>query len=655
MSLPDFSAQSELFSTAGLSASLFPEADRYRLFGKVVYPRLAAKRAALEECYCAENGRTALEPVLMLGVSILQELDGVPDRQAVELLHYHAGWNFALNRQLGDPVFHPTSLVNFRHRLEEHDQSALGFTMILDALLEAGLVSRQSRQRLDSTQMFGRVARMSRLDCVRESLRLALQELEPLLQPEERPLFWVVLWERYVDSQTDYRASSEALAGKLAQAGTDAWQLLQWLSEPRQSAFAAQPQRQLLARVFAEQFEIQAGRPATLSKEKLAVTLSRTPAVSETTEAPTAAATVVQPEANQDPIPSATNHAAAHPAAEAPTVAVAAQVVGVAPQAAAASSADTAETRPPGENQTPGQAVDNGPVIQPKDKKELASERVQNPHDPEATYAAKGQGEKKKEHVGYKVQVAETVCEVELAPGEPTRNFITGMVTHPAYEHDETGAQKMEQEQAQMGLEKPPVQYVDAAYVSAQKLAQAQAEGRELIGPALPTRQVDRRFAATDFQVNVEERQAICPAGKTNTQCSRLVEQATGKVSYRFEFGAHCHDCSLRGQCLGQDQRHRSLVVGEHHTLLQSRRQEQQTHAFKVRMKHRNAIEGTQSELVRAHGLRRARYRGLAKVKLQNYFIGAACNVKRWLRREAWKIQQAAASLSAQAVALAIH
>jgi hypothetical protein len=299
--------------------------------------------------------------------------------------------------------------------------------------------------------------------------------------------------------------------------------------------------------------------------------------------------------------------------------------------------------------------VENDPVIQPKDKKELASDRVQNPHDPEATYAVKGRGEKKKEHVGYKVQVAETVCEAELAPGEPTRNFITGMVTHPAYEHDETGAQKMEQEQAQMGLEKPPVQYVDAAYVSAQKLAQAQAEGREIIGPALPSRQVEERFTAADFQVNVEERKAICPAGKTNTQCSRLVEQATGKASYRFEFSTQCHDCLLRGQCLGKDQRHRSLVVGEHHTVLQARRQEQRTPAFQQRMKHRNAIEGTQSELVRAHGLRHARYRGLAKVKLQNYFIGAACNVKRWLRREAWKIQQAMATLAAQAGALANH
>jgi hypothetical protein len=266
---------------------------------------------------------------------------------------------------------------------------------------------------------------------------------------------------------------------------------------------------------------------------------------------------------------------------------------------------------------------------------------VQNPHEPDATYGAKGEGEQKKEHVGYKVQIAETVCEATLTAGEPTRNFIVGIVTHPAYEHDETGAQKMEQEQAQMGLEKPPVQYVDAAYVSAQKLARAQVEGRELIGPALPTRQLAGRFAATDFQVNVEERKAICPAGKINTQCSRLVEQSTGKASYRFEFSTQCHECALRGQCLGKDQRHRSLVVGEHHSVLQARRQEQTTAAFQQRMKHRNAIEGTQSELVRAHGLRHARYRGLPKVKLQNYFIGAACNVKRWIRLEAWKLRQA--------------
>jgi transposase len=552
MSLPAFTTQAELFSTAGLSGCLFGPTDRYRLFALKIYPVLAQVRSQLEGCYCVDNGRVALEPVLLLGVSLLQYLEGVPDRQAVELLRYHAGWNFALNRQVGDDMFHPTTLVNFRQRLLDHDLSRIGFEAVMEALMQAGLVVRQSRQRLDSTQMFGRVSRMSRLDCVRESLRLALEEKAQQLQPEELPGWWPQLWERYVDSQADYRASLETLARKMAQAGADAQQLLGWLATPAAKEFAQGTQATLLARVFGEQFEVVAG-----------------------TEAP-----------------------------------------------------------------------------QPKTKEQLSSQRVQNPHDPDATYAAKGTGEQKKEHVGYKVQVAETVNEAVLAPGEPTGNFISGIVTHAARESDEEGAAKMEQEQRDMGMDKPSVQYVDAAYISTQKLMEAAAEGRELIGPAPgASSKDDKHFGSDHFTVMVEQRKAICPAGQENSQCSRLEEQATGRISYRFEWSTQaCTLCSLRPQCIKAGQKHRTLAVGEHHAILQERRREQKTEPFKERMKHRNAIEGTQSELVRAHGLRRARYRGLPKAKLQNYFSGAACNVKRWLRRAAWQLQNGlAATVSAAA------
>ena len=226
MSLPDFTTQAELFSTARLSSSLFAEKDRYRLFALKVYPALARARDQLEQCYCPENGRVAVEPVLLLGVSILQYLEAMPDRQAVEMLRYHAGWNFALNRQVGDDVFHATTLVNFRQRLLDHDLGALGFETVLQALMDAGLVARKNRQRLDSTQMFGRVSRMNRLDCVREALRLALEELAERLAAGERPVWWPRLWERYVETQTDYRASMETFTRKLVEAGADPQELL---------------------------------------------------------------------------------------------------------------------------------------------------------------------------------------------------------------------------------------------------------------------------------------------------------------------------------------------------------------------------------------------------------------------------------------------
>ena len=540
MSLPSFSTQAALFSTAGLNTELFGPADRYRLFAQKIYPLLAANRPKLEALYCADNGRSAVEPVLLAGVSLMQYLEGVPDREAQELLRYHAGWNFALNRNVGDPGFHPTVLVYFRRRLIEAEQSGLIFRQVLEGLVEAGLVARQSKQRLDSTQVFGRVRRMSWLDCVRESLRLAWQELEKSAAGFGRPVWWAELRERYVESKLDYKADAPSLENKLQEAGQDAARLLDWVKSLSDETIRSGKQVALLQRVFDEQFE---------------------------------------------------------------------RV---------------------------------GPEAKVQHRQVLSSDRVQNPHEPEARYAAKGKGKQKKEHVGYKVQVAETVVEGPLRPGEPTRHFLTGMVTHAAQESDQAGAQKMEAEQAAMGLEKPPTLYVDAAYVSGEKIAQAAAEGRKLMGPAAHSPPNNQgRFTAEEFQIDVEGRQAICPAGKQNTQCSRLEEPASGKVSFRFEWSTHCHDCPLRERCVAADQKHRTLVVGEHHTALQARRAEQKTEAFGQEMKQRNGIEGTQSELVRAHGLRRARSRGLAKVRLQNYFAGAACNAKRWIRRMMWEMKQA--------------
>src|SRR5438552_10832542 len=129
----------------------------------------------------------------------------------------------------------------------------------------------------------------------------------------------------------------------------------------------------------------------------------------------------------------------------------------------------------------------------------------------------------------------------------------------------------------------------------------------------------------------------------SNCHCTRS-PASTSKAAAR---------ATSQSKCLGKNQPHRTVVVGEHHSALQARRQEQQTKPFKERMKHRNGIEGTQSELVRGHGLRRARYRGLPKVRLQNYFIGAACNVKRWLRRQAWEMRQAMAAAAAEAASAA--
>jgi DDE family transposase/acyl-CoA reductase LuxC len=160
------------------------------------------------------------------------------------------------------------------------------------------------------------------------------------------------------------------------------------------------------------------------------------------------------------------------------------------------------------------------------------------------------------------------VADTTLAKGEPTANFITAVVAQPATASDEAGLPLVEQAQAHLGLEQPAEWYLDGAYVSAERLAQAQAEGRQLIGPAQSAPKKEGRFSVEDFQIFVEDRRAVCPAGQTSTQCSRLEQQDGDKVTYRFEFTTHCHNCPLREQCLGKDQRHRTITVGQYHTQL---------------------------------------------------------------------------------------
>lgn len=540
MSLPEFSRQGSLYSIEVLLGGQFPQDDRFRLFAGRVRPLLVKARSALEAAYCRDNGRPGVEPVLLLGVSLLQFMERAPDRQAVEMLKYHLGWKLALGLELEVTAFDSSTLVHFRHRLIEHDQAKLAFDAVLEGLRSAGLVSRRSKQRLDSTHVLGAVARLSLLELLRETTRLALLELDRHADLV-RPTFWAEFWERYVESKVDYRLDDSTLREKQVQAGRDMTLLWAW-AQQQDAAVAQGEQVRLLKRVLDENFQTEEGKPL------------------------------------------------------------------LHPQPATA---------------------------------------VKNPHDPEATWSAKADG--KKQWVGYKAQVAETVPDRPRQMGEPTAAFITAIETQPATASDEAGMQQVLAEQTKSGIDKPSELFVDGAYVSAQLIIDARQEGWELVGPAQEPGSKNKTFKSDAFDVDVERRLAVCPAGKTSSNCSRLEEKATGKVSYRFEWGGQCADCPLKPQCVSPGQGHRTLCVSETHSVLQERRRQQKTEQFSKRMRQRNAIEGTQSELVRGHGLRQARYRGLPKVRLQNYLIGAACNAKRFLARVAWEVRQGVAQLAAPA------
>jgi hypothetical protein len=124
VSLPSFSTQQSLFSVGSLANKLFAPDDRYELFAKRIWHLLVAARPQLAAMYRADNGRAAVEPVLLPGVTLLQFLDRAADRQAMDWLKLHLGWKRALYRDLDDGAPHPTVLVYFRERLLARQQAS---------------------------------------------------------------------------------------------------------------------------------------------------------------------------------------------------------------------------------------------------------------------------------------------------------------------------------------------------------------------------------------------------------------------------------------------------------------------------------------------------------------------------------------------------
>jgi transposase len=259
MSIEHGHLQGSLFGVVSLTGELFDPLDRYRLFREKILPALYARRNELCALYCENNGRPAIEPVIMAGATLLQFMEKMPDVRAAECVRLHLGWKYALDLELGYEGFHPTSLVTFRGRLLEGGAERVGFDALLDGLQAAGLVRKKRRQRLDSTHVLGLVSKMSRLELTRETIRLALEFIQKSGY-HDALANWPLMQERYLDSQIHWgKVSVESLKERFAQAGEDALLLICWLRQ--QPAFLRDSEKALLLeRVFLEQYEL-ADRP----------------------------------------------------------------------------------------------------------------------------------------------------------------------------------------------------------------------------------------------------------------------------------------------------------------------------------------------------------------------------------------------------------
>jgi IS5 family transposase len=496
-----------------------------------VLPALEGRRADLEKMYAPVMGRPETDPVLLAAASVLQVMQRLPDRACSEACLYDARWRLAL----GDiPAFHPTTLVNFRKRLAEDGKARLALDASLEAMREAGYLKTCRAVRIDSTHLLARIADMSRLECARETLRLALVFLSAF----GGAAAWEPWGARYGDRSPEElrKASPAGLAARMAEAGADMREVLAKADALGESVAAASPVA-LLRRVFGEQFEVRDGASA------------------------------------------------------------------------------------------PRRASAAGGVV--------------SPHDPEAQWSTKkavGKGGWQ----GYKAQVCESAQDAARGKGEPTTAVVTAILVQPATACDQGSVPAILAEHRSAlgaGLAPPGEVFVDAGHVSAPALLEAQAGGYALTGPMPAPPHSGERFGSDSFRVDIPGRVATCPAGNASAKCVRTDDATRGPVYY-FEWPEQtCAACPLRERCVSKKNKlaRRTLDVGGDHMLSQARRDLCKTPQYRARMRRRNAVEGTHSELVRGYGLRHCRYKGRAKTDLQAKFAATACNLSRWARRLCWE------------------
>jgi transposase len=274
--------------------------------------------------------------------------------------------------------------------------------------------------------------------------------------------------------------------------------------------------------------------------------------------------------------------------------------------------------------------IDSGPRWRQQDELPPSSQRISSPYDPEARYACK----RSTTWVGYKVHLTET-CD----PEGP--HVITNVQTEEATVNDNEALPRIHQNLQEAEL-LPEQHFVDGGYRESRHLVESQRQyGIELIGPVQSNGRWQQEqgtgFDIGCFTIDWEQHQALCPEGKTSSSWKPGVDGRGHEVITVGFAKNDCRPCPSRPQCTKAKIQHRilNLKPQELHQALQQARQRQRTEDFVEKYKRRAGVEGTLSQGVRAFGLRRARYVGIAKTRLQHFATAAALNLERiadWLR-----------------------
>jgi len=239
--------------------------------------------------------------------------------------------------------------------------------------------------------------------------------------------------------------------------------------------------------------------------------------------------------------------------------------------------------------------------VEVKKPKEIASDSLQNPSDPDATYSGyKGQG--------YQVQVMETYCKDEEAKDQAL-NLITHVHVEPAHESDANALIPALESTKARNLA-PKEALADTLYGSDENCQKAKEMDVELVAPTGGCPK-EGAISLSDFAVSEKGEITSCPQGYSP------VMTKTKKTRHTVAFDSqHCRNCPSEKNCpVKQGKKYHYLRYVDKEMRIAKRRAYEQTEEFKGRFRWRAGVEATMSEYDRRTGVKQLRVRGLKAVR----------------------------------------
>jgi hypothetical protein len=136
----------------------------------------------------SDRGRRSVPPSVVATVMVLQRLEGLSDREAVERYSFDARWRYAAGVGGYDTGgwgrFAHTVLVDMRARLDASTDPRRIFKVTVEAASAAGLVG--AKRVLDSTPLYDAVATMDTITLIRSAIRSLLRVADDELEVELR-------------------------------------------------------------------------------------------------------------------------------------------------------------------------------------------------------------------------------------------------------------------------------------------------------------------------------------------------------------------------------------------------------------------------------------------------------------------------------------